>query len=71
MPVTINTLMFGDNLNNLRVHVADALVDLIYLDPPFNSDQSFNVPFRDRTEAARQHKSRRSPTSNAKRRRRK
>ena len=33
-----NQLYFGDNLDILRNHVADASVDLIYLDPPFNSN---------------------------------
>ena len=33
----MNTLYFGDNLDILRKHVADASVDLIYLDPSFNS----------------------------------
>ncbi|HVA00972.1 MAG TPA: hypothetical protein VMV34_04865, partial [Terriglobia bacterium] len=32
-----NKLYFGDNLGILREHVADASIDLIYLDPPFNS----------------------------------
>ena len=32
-----NRLFFGDNLNILRAHVADESVDLVYLDPPFNS----------------------------------
>ena len=41
-----NRLFFGDNLDVLRAHVADASVDLIYLDPPFNSDADYNVLFR-------------------------
>ena len=41
-----NTLYYGDNLEVLREHVADASVDLIYLDPPFNSNASYNVLFR-------------------------
>jgi hypothetical protein len=32
-----NTLFYGDNLAILREHIADESVDLIYLDPPFNS----------------------------------
>lgn len=35
-----NTLYYGDNLEVLREHIADASVDLIYLDPPFNSNAS-------------------------------
>lgn len=32
-----NKLFYGDNLDVLREHIADESVDLIYLDPPFNS----------------------------------
>ena len=39
----MNELFFGDNLAVLRQHVADESVDLIYLDPPFNSNRSYNV----------------------------
>ena len=42
-----NQLYFGDNLNILREHVADESVDLIYLDPPFNSNATYNVLFRE------------------------
>jgi 16S rRNA G966 N2-methylase RsmD len=38
-----NQLYFGDNLKILREHVPDASVDLIYLDPPFNSSATYNV----------------------------
>ena len=41
-----NALYYGDNLEVLREHVGDASVDLIYLDPPFNSNASYNVLFR-------------------------
>ncbi|MBI1256775.1 MAG: site-specific DNA-methyltransferase [Chloroflexi bacterium] len=40
-----NTLYFGDNLDILRQDVPDESVDLVYLDPPFNSQQSYNVLF--------------------------
>ena len=40
-----NKLFYGDNLDVLRTHVADESVDLIYLDPPFNSNASYNVLF--------------------------
>lgn len=40
-----NVLYYGDNLDVLRRHVKDETVDLIYLDPPFNSDQNYNVLF--------------------------
>jgi site-specific DNA-methyltransferase (adenine-specific) len=45
----MNRLYYGDNLNVLREHVADASVDLVYLDPPFNSNASYNVLFRSPT----------------------
>ena len=43
-----NALYYGDNLQVLREHIADASVDLIYLDPPFKSDQNYNVLFAER-----------------------
>ncbi len=43
-----NTLYYGDNLEVLRLHVPDESVDLVYLDPPFKSDQNYNVLFADR-----------------------
>ncbi len=46
-PITKNTLFYGDNLPILREHFADESVDLIYLDPPFNSNRSYNVLFKD------------------------
>jgi site-specific DNA-methyltransferase (adenine-specific) len=42
-----NTLYHGDNLDVLRRHIADESVDLIYLDPPFKSDQNYNVLFQE------------------------
>ena len=41
-----NKLYFGDNLKILRDYVADASVDLTYLDPPFNSSATYNVLFK-------------------------
>jgi len=41
-----NTLFYGDNLHVLREHVADESVDLIYLDPPFNSNANYNMLFK-------------------------
>lgn len=41
-----NHLYYGDNLRVLRDHIADDSVDLIYLDPPFNSNASYNVLFK-------------------------
>jgi DNA modification methylase len=45
-----NLLCYGDNLPLMK-HFPDASVDLIYLDPPFNSQQSYNVLFREATGA--------------------
>ncbi|MDO8532107.1 MAG: DNA methyltransferase [Dehalococcoidia bacterium] len=47
--MTANTLYYGDNLKLLRDHVPDESVDLIYLDPPFNSNASYNVLFKERS----------------------
>jgi DNA modification methylase len=44
-----NLLYYGDNLDVLRRHVADESVDLIYLDPPFKSNQDYNVLFAEHT----------------------
>jgi len=44
-----NKLYFGDNLDILRQYVADESVDLIYLDPPFNSNATYNVLFREKS----------------------
>ena len=43
----MNTLFYGDNLSVLREHVADESVDLIYLDPPFNSKRDYNILFKE------------------------
>ncbi|HWG11316.1 MAG TPA: DNA methyltransferase [Rhodanobacteraceae bacterium] len=42
----VNRLYFGDNLHVLREHVADESVDLVYLDPPFNSKRDYNLLFK-------------------------
>jgi adenine specific DNA methylase Mod len=41
-----NALYYGDNLAVLRESIKDESVDLIYLDPPFNSNASYNVLFK-------------------------
>jgi site-specific DNA-methyltransferase (adenine-specific) len=40
-----NLLYYGDNLDVLRRHIKDESVDLVYLDPPFKSNQDYNVLF--------------------------
>ncbi len=39
-------LFYGDNLQILREHIANESVDLIYLDPPFNSKRDYNLLFK-------------------------
>jgi len=46
-PINKNTLFYGDNLPILQEYIPDESIDLIYLDPPFNSSRSYNVLFRD------------------------
>ena len=46
-----NVLYYGDNLDILRHHIPDESIDLIYLDPPFNSNRSYNLLFREDTGA--------------------
>lgn len=54
----MNRLYYGDNLDVLRRHIDDESVDLVYLDPPFNSNANYNVLFaeKDGTQAASQIK---------------
>jgi len=51
-----NTLYYGDNLDILKRYIDDESVDLIYLDPPFNSQATYNVLFKEKdgTDAAAQ-----------------
>lgn len=44
-----NTLYYGDNLRILRNYVPDNSVDLIYLDPPFNSKADYNILYKEPT----------------------
>lgn len=48
----VNTLYYGDNLDILRRYIKDESVDLIYLDPPFNSRASYNVLFEEKNGTA-------------------
>jgi len=45
--ITKNTLFYGDNLPIMREYLADETIDLVYLDPPFNSSRSYNVLYKD------------------------
>ena len=42
----MNQLYYGDNLHVLRAQIATESVDLIYLDPPFNSKRDYNLLFK-------------------------
>ena len=46
---TKNLLFYGDNLEVMRKWIKDETVDLIYLDPPFNSNRTYNVLFKHKT----------------------
>ena len=43
-----NVLYYGDNLDILRRYIKDETIDLIYLDPPFKSNQDYNILFKER-----------------------
>jgi len=43
-----NRLYYGDNYDVLRLYVRDESVDLVYLDPPFNSRQDYSVLFAEK-----------------------
>jgi len=42
-----NLLYYGDNLDVMGRHIKDESIDLVYLDPPFNSSQDYNVLFKE------------------------
>jgi len=44
-----NKLYFGDNLHIMRKHIPDESVDLVYLDPPFNSKATYNMLFEEKS----------------------
>ena len=44
--MTNHALYFGDNLHVLRESIASESVDLVYLDPPFNSKRDYNLLFK-------------------------
>ena len=44
-----NTLFYGDNLEVMQKHIDAASVDLVYLDPPFNSNRDYNVLFKEQS----------------------
>ena len=44
--MNMNQLYYGDNLDILRTYIPDESVDLIYIDPPFNSNSSIQCDFQ-------------------------
>jgi DNA modification methylase len=46
-PLVENTLYYGDSLDILERYIPDESIDLIYLDPPFNSNRNYNVLFKE------------------------
>jgi site-specific DNA-methyltransferase (adenine-specific) len=55
MMTAMNYLYYGDNLDVVKRYIKDGSVDLVYLDPPFKSNQDYNVLFAEEggTAAAR------------------
>jgi DNA modification methylase len=47
-----NRLYYGDNLDVVREHIAGESIDLVYLDPPFNSNANYNILFKSPAGAA-------------------
>ena len=47
--IETNTLYYGDNLAILRKYIPEDSIDLIYLDPPFNSKATYNILFKEPT----------------------
>ena len=47
MVLQTNALYYGDNLEILRKYIPDSCIDLIYLDPPFNSHRNYNILFKE------------------------
>jgi DNA modification methylase len=49
----LNTLYYGDNLDIMKTHLADESVDLVYLDPPFQSGRNYNIIFKPETKGVK------------------
>ena len=64
----MGTLYYGDNLDILRRYLKDGTVDLVYLDPPFNSAQNYNAFFheKDGTDAATDETFKKAPETKKK-----
>jgi site-specific DNA-methyltransferase (adenine-specific) len=48
----MNTLYYGDNLDILKRYISDESIDLIYVDPPFKSEQNYNILFKEKNGTA-------------------
>ena len=55
-PFDSSTLYYGDNLDVLRKHFPNECIDLVYLDPPFNSKADYNILFKEQQENSQQHR---------------
>ncbi len=60
--ITTNTLFYGDNLDILREYIASNSVDLVYLDPPFNSSRNYKCCSRTKVGNTARRRSRRLKT---------
>lgn len=52
----MNALYYGDNLQILKQHIPSESVDLVYLDPPFNSNRNYNLLFKQAKDTGRRKK---------------
>src|SRR4030067_171188 len=48
-PFPMNTLFYGDNLEVMEKHFQPDCIDLVYLDPPFNSKADYNILFKEKS----------------------
>ena len=48
-PMIPSSFWYGENLDVVRRHVGDEAVELVYLDPPFNSNRAYYEPHKDRS----------------------
>jgi site-specific DNA-methyltransferase (adenine-specific) len=48
--ITTNTLFYGDNLAIMREYIPDESVDLVYLNPPFNTNRGYDPSIERATE---------------------
>ena len=51
-----NKIYYGDNLDIMRKYIPPESIDLIYLDPPFNSKKQYNIIYKDPTGKNQNHR---------------